>query len=149
MIKLLQKVKQVNLIDLSVILMLIAMFVIGKICSDSYKGTAENFVLLDWWNMGMYGNLKYILYDIVFIILIYKHRRWLLLVYGFYTLFSIKDFIQFHIDLNIDSLPDNYIIFFIGLILIALFHFTKHNIMRNDNPADGGTEQPHPPPKPD
>lgn len=133
-----------NLIDGSVILMMVSMFVVGYLCSSSYKGTAENFVLLDFWNMGMYGALKYILYDIVILIFILAYKRSLLLPFAFFAIFSVKDFVQFFIDGNIESLPDTYVIFFIGLIFIAIFHLTKQRrVMKKDDPA--GTEHPHPP----
>ena len=147
--KIILRLKQVNLIDTSIVLMMISMFIIGRICADSYQGTAENFVLLDWWNLGMYGSLKYILYNTMFIVLLYRHRKWLLLPYGFYSLFSIKDFIQFFIDYNIEDAPEDYIMFCIGLIFIALFYYiTKQIAMKKDNPDDSGTQLPHPPSKP-
>ena len=139
-----KKLKQGNLIDASVVLMMIAMFVVGYLCSSSYEGTADTFVLKDWWAMGMYGALKYILYDIVILMFIWNYRRNLLLPFAFFAIFSVKDFVQFFIDGNIDSLPDTYVIFFIGLTFIIIFQLTKQNVMKNDNPA--GTEHPKPPP---
>lgn len=112
---------QIITLDFLVVFMTMLIFIVGYICTQSYRNVIE-----DWWYAGMYGNLKYVMYDIVFLIVLWKKKMkiafWAFL---WYSLFSGKDFIQYFIDGNVDNMPDDYILFFTGLVFFAFIYILK------------------------
>ena len=107
-------------VEIIILILTSLMFFVGYLCAQSYQD-----VLKDWWYMGMYGDMKYLFCDSVILILLYKRFKLAFRIFVWYTLFSIKDLIQYLIDGNIGTLEESTYLFYTGIVLILLFHYLK------------------------